>query len=54
MANATYYAHSFSQQLQSLKQRLGTVGPRQGGEGAPESEALELSMSGDLSVSGGR
>jgi soluble lytic murein transglycosylase len=54
MANATYYAHSFSQQLQSLKQRLGTVGPRQDGEGAPESDALELSMSGDLSVGGGR
>jgi len=54
MANATYYAHSFSQQLQSLKQRLGTVGPRQDGEGAPESDALEISMSGDLSVSGGR
>jgi soluble lytic murein transglycosylase len=28
MANTTYYAHTFHQQLQSLKQRLGTVGPR--------------------------
>lgn len=26
MANATYYAHTFSQQLQSLRQRLGIVG----------------------------
>ncbi len=29
MANATYYAHGFSRQLQSLKQRLGVIGPRQ-------------------------
>jgi soluble lytic murein transglycosylase len=29
MANATYYGHTFSQQLQSLKQRLGIIGPRQ-------------------------
>ncbi len=28
MANATYYAHAFGQQLQSLKQRLGVIGPR--------------------------
>jgi soluble lytic murein transglycosylase len=28
MANATYYAHAFSQQMQSLRQRLGTVGPQ--------------------------
>jgi soluble lytic murein transglycosylase len=28
MANASYYGHSFSQQLQSLKQRLGVIGPR--------------------------
>ncbi|MBI3068510.1 MAG: lytic transglycosylase domain-containing protein, partial [Betaproteobacteria bacterium] len=28
MANATYYAHVFSQQLQSLKQRLGVIAPR--------------------------
>lgn len=28
MANASYYGHSFSQQLQSLKQRLGIIGPR--------------------------
>lgn len=29
MANASYYGHTFSQQLQSLKQRLGVIGPRQ-------------------------
>lgn len=29
MANATYYAHAFSQELQSLKRRLGVIGPRQ-------------------------
>ena len=29
MSNASYYAHNFSQQMQSLKQRLGTIGPRQ-------------------------
>ena len=29
MANASYYAHAFSQQLQSLRQRMGVVGPRQ-------------------------
>ena len=28
MANATYYAHTFSDQLQSLKERLGVIGPR--------------------------
>jgi len=28
MANATYYAHSFGQQIQSLKQRLGVIGGR--------------------------
>lgn len=28
MANASYYAHNFSQQVQSIKQRLGTVTPR--------------------------
>ena len=54
MANATYYAHSFSQQLQSLKQRLGTVGPRPGGDSTPEADALELVMSGDLPAGGGR
>ena len=54
MANATYYAHNFSQQLQSLKQRLGTVGPRLGGDGTPESESLDLVMSSDPSASGGR
>ncbi len=29
MSNATYYAHTFGEQLQSLKQRLGIIGPRQ-------------------------
>jgi soluble lytic murein transglycosylase len=29
MSNATYYAHNFGQQMQSLKQRLGVIGPRQ-------------------------
>ena len=29
MSNSSYYAHTFSQQLQSLRQRLGTIGPRQ-------------------------
>ena len=29
MANTTYYAHAFSQELQSLKRRLGVIGPRQ-------------------------
>lgn len=28
MANATYYAHTLGQQVQSLKQRLGIIGPR--------------------------
>lgn len=28
MSNASYYGHNFSQQPQSLKQRLGTIGPR--------------------------
>lgn len=31
MSNASYYGHAFSQQLQSLKQRLGIIGPRQRG-----------------------
>lgn len=35
MANTTYYAHTFSQQLQSLKQRLGVIGPRQPDKEAP-------------------
>jgi soluble lytic murein transglycosylase len=52
MANTTWYAHNFSQRLQSLKQRLGTVGPPQGGEGGPAASALDLVMSSDLSVSG--
>lgn len=29
MANTSYYAHAFSQELQSLKRRLGVIGPRQ-------------------------
>ena len=29
MSNASYYGHAFSQQLQSLKQRLGIIAPRQ-------------------------
>jgi soluble lytic murein transglycosylase len=32
MANASYYAHNFSQPAQPLKQRLGTIGPRQRGK----------------------
>jgi soluble lytic murein transglycosylase len=28
MANSTYYAQTLHQQVQSLKQRLGVVGPR--------------------------
>jgi soluble lytic murein transglycosylase len=28
MANTSYYAHAFSQELQSLKRRLGIIGPR--------------------------
>ncbi|HSN39153.1 MAG TPA: transglycosylase SLT domain-containing protein [Burkholderiales bacterium] len=31
MSNATYYAHTFGEQLQSLKQRLGIIGPRDPG-----------------------
>jgi hypothetical protein len=54
MANATYYAHNFSQQLQSLRQRLGTVGPLPTGENASAADALELVMSSDLSPSGER
>ena len=34
MSNASYYGHVFSQQLQSLKQRLGVIGPRQRGREA--------------------
>jgi soluble lytic murein transglycosylase len=54
MANATYYAHSFSQQVQSLKLRLGMVGPRQEDNGAPATDALDLVMSRRLSVNGER
>jgi len=35
MSNATYYAHTFTQQLQSLRQRLGTIAPRRAGGDAP-------------------
>jgi len=31
MSNANYYAHVFSQQVQSLKQRMGVITPRQRG-----------------------
>jgi soluble lytic murein transglycosylase len=54
MANATYYAHTFSQELQSLKQRLGTVGPQGGSEAALGTDALGLVMSSDLSTDSGR
>jgi soluble lytic murein transglycosylase len=54
MANATYYAHSFSQQMQSLKLRLGLVGPRQEDNGAPASNAIDLVMSRQLSADGGQ
>jgi hypothetical protein len=54
MANATYYAHSFSQQVQSLKLRLGMVGPRQEDQGAPATDELDLVMSKRLSVNGER
>jgi hypothetical protein len=29
MANTIYYAHAFSHEMQSLKRRLGVIGPRQ-------------------------
>jgi len=35
MANASYYAHNFSQQVQPLKQRMGVIGPRQRGKETP-------------------
>jgi soluble lytic murein transglycosylase len=50
MANATWYAHNFSQRLQSLRQRLGIVGPPREGDGAPAVDALELVMSDKLSA----
>ncbi len=31
MANASYYGHTFSQQTQSIRQRLGVIGPRERG-----------------------
>jgi soluble lytic murein transglycosylase len=54
MANATYYAHTFSQQLQSLRQRLGTVGPQREDAAASGTDALELVMSRDLPADSGR
>jgi soluble lytic murein transglycosylase len=37
MSNATYYAHAFTQQLQSLRQRLGTIAPRRAsGDATPD------------------
>ena len=54
MANATYYAHNFGQTVQSLKQRLGVVGPRQEDKGAPTADALDLVMSERLLVNGER
>jgi soluble lytic murein transglycosylase len=54
MANATYYAHNFSQTVQSLKQRLGMVGPRQEDKGVPAADALDLVMSERLPVNGER
>jgi soluble lytic murein transglycosylase len=54
MANATYYAHNFSQRLQSLKQRLGVVGPPREGDGAPDSDALDLVMSNQILIDAGR
>jgi soluble lytic murein transglycosylase len=35
MANTTYYAHNFSQELQSLKQRLGIIHERDSVEEKP-------------------
>lgn len=35
MSNTVYYAHTFSRELQSLKQRLGIIGPRQPGSEIP-------------------
>jgi hypothetical protein len=35
MANASYYAHNFGHKAQSLRQRLGVIGPRQDGKEAP-------------------
>ena len=29
MSNASYYAHSFTQQVQSLRQRIGVISPRE-------------------------
>ncbi len=54
MANATWYAHNFSQQLQSLRQRLGTVGPQPTVEGAPGADTLDLVMSDRLTADGER
>jgi hypothetical protein len=38
MANTTYYAHNFSQELQSLKQRLGIIHERDSVEEKPLGE----------------
>ena len=54
MANATYYAHNFSQTVQSLKQRLGMVGPRQEDKVTPDADAIDVVMSERLSVNGER
>jgi soluble lytic murein transglycosylase len=54
MANATYYANRFSEQVQSLKQRLGIVGPRPEGDGVPVSDALDLLLSNQLSANSER
>jgi soluble lytic murein transglycosylase len=32
MANTSYYAHNFHQHVESLKQRMGFIGPRREGE----------------------
>jgi soluble lytic murein transglycosylase len=43
MANATYYAHNFTQQMQSLRQRLGTIEPRgRAGRAGPGGRARSL------------
>ncbi len=40
MANTTYYAQTFGEQLQSLRQRLGIVGPQRPGAGEPPGDML--------------
>jgi hypothetical protein len=46
MANASYYGHVFSQQLQSLKRRVGIIGPQRPGA-EPGPEELPQTVSGD-------